>query len=97
MPEMLDTAKQIGEYASAHPRDTSALLNWFAPIELAKNEDKAAAYSQNELFRYYASNALKSDIVSPGDGAKTYDVDNELPRKRWLFYFCEIFENNMCG
>ena len=97
MPEMLDTAKQIGEYASAHPRDASALLNWFAAIELAKNEDKAAAYSQNEFFRYYASNALKSNTVSPGEGAKIYDVDNELPRKRGLFYFCEIFENNMWG
>jgi predicted phage terminase large subunit-like protein len=74
MPEMLDAAKQIGEYASAHPRDTSALLNWFAAIELAKNEDKAAAYSQNELFRYYASNALKSDGITPSEGAKIYDA-----------------------
>lgn len=74
MPEMLDAAKQIGGYAFAHPRDTSALLNWFAAIELAKNEDKVAAYSQNELFRYYASNALKSDIVSPGEAAKIYDA-----------------------
>ena len=28
---------------------------------------------------------------------RIYDVDNELPRKRGLFYFCEIFENNMWG